>query len=152
MAGERIWEVSLPGEHDFDLYSRSLDGETLEQALTAVLELSEQHRIRDAILLVQYPSWEPLARRLADALGWRLVYDCMDEHTGFGTHGEQTAADEERLIRGADLVLATSRKLRGALEASPSRRPACSERRRRAPLRAPAVAGLEPAVHAGRGR
>ena len=114
--GERIWEVSLPGEHDFDLYSRSLGGETLEQALTAVLELSEQHRIRDAILLVQYPSWEPLARRLADALGWRLVYDCMDEHTGFGTHGEQTAADEERLIRGADLVLATSRKLEERLK------------------------------------
>ncbi len=72
----------------------------------------------------------------------------MDEHTGFGTHGEQTAADEERLIRGADLVLATSRKLEERLEAPPPRRPACPERRRRAPLRAPAVARLEPAVHA----
>ncbi len=35
----------------------------------------------------------------------------MDEHTGFGTHGPQTAADEERLIGEADLVVATSRKL-----------------------------------------
>ncbi len=35
----------------------------------------------------------------------------MDEHTGFGTHGPETAADEERLIREADLVLVTSRKL-----------------------------------------
>ena len=75
------------------------------------MDLAETHAISDAVLLVQYPSWEPLARRAADALGWRLVYDCMDEHTGFGTHGDQTAADEDRLIRAADLVLVTSRRL-----------------------------------------
>jgi GT2 family glycosyltransferase/glycosyltransferase involved in cell wall biosynthesis len=75
------------------------------------VELAETHGVREAVLLVQYPSWEPLARRVADALGWRLVYDCMDEHTGFGTHGPRTAADEERLIRGADLVIVTSRLL-----------------------------------------
>ena len=103
--------MGLPGEHDFDIYGRTLEGETLEQAFAAIVELAEAHGIRDAVLLVQYPSWEPLARRAADALGWRLVYDCMDEHTGFGTHGPQTAADEERLIGEADLVLVTSRLL-----------------------------------------
>ncbi len=108
---ERVWEVSLPGEHDFDIYARTVEGETLSQSFGAITELAERHRIRDAILLVQYPSWEPLARALAGALGWRLVYDCMDEHTGFGTHGAQTAADEERLIGEADLVLVTSRRL-----------------------------------------
>jgi GT2 family glycosyltransferase/glycosyltransferase involved in cell wall biosynthesis len=101
----------LPGEHDFDLYGDTLQGETLAQSYGAVRELAERLGIRDAILLVQYPSWEPLARALADSLGWRLVYDCMDEHTGFGTHGAQTAAEEERLIREADLVLVTSRLL-----------------------------------------
>ncbi len=35
----------------------------------------------------------------------------MDDHTGFGTHGPETAADEERLLRGADLVLVTSSRL-----------------------------------------
>ncbi len=108
---ERTWEVSLPGEHDFDFYSRTLAEETLEQSYSAILELAVSYRIRDAVLLVHYPSWEPLARAVADALRWRLVYDCMDEHTGFGTHGHETAADEERLIQEADLVLVTSRKL-----------------------------------------
>ncbi len=109
--GERVFEVGLPGEHDFDVYGRTLEGETLDQAFSGMSDLAARHGIRDAFVLVQYPSWEPLARRLRDAFGWRVVYDCMDDHTGFGTHGPETAADEERLVRGADLVLATSGKL-----------------------------------------
>ena len=111
VAAERVFEVALPGEHDFDIYGRTLEGETLDQALSAIAELAERHGIRDAVVIIQYPSWEPLARRLRDELGWRLIYDCMDEHTGFGTHGPHTAAGEDRLIREADLVLVTSRKL-----------------------------------------
>ncbi|HYX22211.1 MAG TPA: glycosyl transferase family 2, partial [Thermoanaerobaculia bacterium] len=65
----------------------------------------------DLVLLVEYPSWEPLARALRERFGWRLVYDCMDEHTGFGTHGASTEEDERRLVSEADLVLATSRRL-----------------------------------------
>lgn len=60
---------------------------------------------------MQYPSWEPLARRLREEFGWRVVYDCMDEHTGFGTHGAGTAQDERRLLTESDLVLVTSRPL-----------------------------------------
>ncbi len=60
---------------------------------------------------MQYPSWEPLARRLREQFGWRVVYDCMDEHTGFGTHGAGIAEDERRLLTESDLVLVTSRPL-----------------------------------------
>ncbi len=108
---ERVFEIGLPGEHDFDLYGRTVGGETLDQAFAGIAELAERHGIRDAVVLVQYPSWEPLSRRLREELGWRVVYDCMDDHSGFGTHGPDTAADEERLLRGADLVLVTSSKL-----------------------------------------
>ena len=104
--------MALPGEHDFEIYSRTLSGETLFQAAEAIAEIAERHRFgADAVIFVQYPSWEPLARELRERFGWRLVYDCMDEHTGFGTHGEDTAADERHLISEADLVVATSRPL-----------------------------------------
>jgi GT2 family glycosyltransferase/glycosyltransferase involved in cell wall biosynthesis len=104
--------VALPGEHDFELYSRTLSGETLSQAAEAIAELAGRHSLgADTVVFVQYPSWEPLARELRERFGWRLVYDCMDEHTGFGTHGENTAEDERRLMNGADLVAATSRPL-----------------------------------------
>ena len=108
----RVFEVALPGEHDFDIYSGALSGETLSQTVGAIAELAERVRFTpDTVVFVEYPSWEPLARELRERFGWRLVYDCMDEHMGFGTHGEGTAADERRLISEADLVAATSRPL-----------------------------------------
>ncbi len=73
--------------------------------------LAARYAIAEAVCFVQYPSWEPLARRLRERHGWTVVYDCMDEHTGFGTHGPTTAADEVRLVAESDLVLATSAAL-----------------------------------------
>ncbi|HTY43276.1 MAG TPA: glycosyltransferase, partial [Thermoanaerobaculia bacterium] len=111
-AAENVWELKLPGEHDFDVYGASLSGETLAQALDAVEVLAGRLRFtEDLVVFVEYPSWEPLARALRERFGWRVVYDCMDEHTGFGTHGPETESDERRLVAEADLVAATSRLL-----------------------------------------
>ena len=108
---ENVFEVALPGEHDFNVYGQTLRGETLSQAEAAIASLAPREGFADVVLFVEYPSWEPLARRLRDRYGWRLVYDCLDEHTGFGTHGPETARDEELLLAASDLVLATSRPL-----------------------------------------
>ncbi|HEY2797274.1 MAG TPA: glycosyltransferase [Thermoanaerobaculia bacterium] len=105
---ERVYEVGLPGEYDFNLYRGELEGETLEQAAEAVDALAARYAITEAVCFVQYPSWESLARRLRERHGWTVVYDCMDEHTGFGTHGPATQRDEARLVAESDLVLATS--------------------------------------------
>ena len=83
---------------------------------------------------------------LRERFGWRLVYDCMDEHTGFGTHGENTAADERRLIdrgrpRRRDLASAPRE---GAPD--PLGRPRAAQRRRRRALRGAAGALLESAL------
>ncbi|HTR02431.1 MAG TPA: glycosyltransferase [Thermoanaerobaculia bacterium] len=111
-AAERVFEVRLPGEHDFDVYASSLSGETLSQALAAIEALAERFGFTDdLVVFVEYPSWEPLARALRERFGWRVVYDCMDEHTGFGTHGPETESDERRLVAEANLVAATSRLL-----------------------------------------
>ena len=37
----------------------------------------------DAISMVQFPSWAPIALAARAALGWTVVYDCMDEWDGF---------------------------------------------------------------------
>lgn len=108
---EGVFEISLAGETRFDIYSQTLGGENLEQALTGLEMLRERCAIVDAICLVQYPSWEPLARALSERYGWKIVYDCLDEHTGFGTHGEATSEEESRLVRESDLVVATSSRL-----------------------------------------
>ena len=57
------------------------------------------------LVIVQHPSWWPLAKQL----GGTIVYDCMDEHAGFST--EVAAGHEEALLRGADLVVVSSARL-----------------------------------------
>ncbi len=106
-----VFELAVAGEARHDIYSQTLEGENLEQALAGIEVLRERCGIVEAICIVQYPSWEPLARELAVRYGWKIVYDCLDEHTGFGTHGQSTGGDEARLVRESDLVVATSSRL-----------------------------------------
>jgi glycosyltransferase involved in cell wall biosynthesis len=60
--------------------------------------------IDDAVVIVQLPSFWPRAKQL----GWKVVYDCMDLHAGFTTTSREVLANEESLLREADLVVATS--------------------------------------------
>ena len=65
----------------------------------------------DAVCLVQIPFWAPLAERLRERLGWRVVYDCMDEWTNFPGFGESVLSLEEKLVRGADATIVSADRL-----------------------------------------
>ena len=79
-------------------------------------QLLRQLRLRCPILLVQSPSWWPLIRWIRERSELPLVYDCLDEHTGWdpGT-ADRTRAWEDELTTEADLVLASARRLRQRL-------------------------------------
>src|SRR5262249_41306010 len=61
--------------------------------------------------LVQLPFWAALAEGARERWGWKIVYDCLDEHSGFGTMSPALLQAEARLAAGSDLNLATSRLL-----------------------------------------
>ncbi len=65
----------------------------------------------DAVCLVQIPFWAPLAERLRERLGWRVVYDCMDEWTNFPGFGPEVLSREEALVRGADATIVSADRL-----------------------------------------
>jgi hypothetical protein len=66
---------------------------------------------------VQHPYWTPLAEELQTRFGWSIVYDCMDDHAGLRGNAAGTRdagglpSNEERLVRMADLTVATSERL-----------------------------------------
>lgn len=88
------------------LYVRRGDGPIVEKA-PGVIELSAKDLdvAPDALVIVQHPSWWPLARRLNRP----IVYDCMDHHAGFTT--EVAGEDERALLAGAELVVVSSTAL-----------------------------------------
>ncbi len=109
---ERIYELRLPGDQQLGIYRDELTGVSLELMRQALDEFIRRQDIAEAVCVVQYPFWEPLARYLRERYGWQVVYDCMDEHAGFGTHGPTTLSTEQRLLRESDLVVVSAQRLR----------------------------------------
>jgi len=106
-----VYALRLPGPEHVNLYRDSLS-ETETEALLAALDRARRRlRIAAAISIVDLPFWTPVALGARERFGWRVVYDCMDEHSGFSTTKETMLESEETLVEESDLVLATSHLL-----------------------------------------
>lgn len=81
----------------------------LRASLGAVLQWAD---CREVVSLVNHPFWLTIARSVPNQ---RLVYDCMDDHEGFGNNAPGILALEKQLIGSADLTLFTSEPLKHAL-------------------------------------
>ena len=112
-----VWSLSLPGPPELVIYRDALDDAALGSMVEAFARWRESHGVEHAIVIVDLPFWRSLAFELRRRFGWRVVYDCMDDHAGFldGAGAPATRArihdDEERLVVSSDAVLATSRLL-----------------------------------------
>ena len=105
--------LPIAGIRREDPADRRLEGRPLAAAIAALEAARMRFDLREAVVFVQSPYWEPLAAALRRRFGWQVAYDCLDAHEGFSTNrpGSLDAAERE-LVKGADLVLATSEPLR----------------------------------------
>jgi GT2 family glycosyltransferase/glycosyltransferase involved in cell wall biosynthesis/uncharacterized coiled-coil protein SlyX len=108
---KNIYELALPGGKDTILYQDHLTGPTLDRAYAALQEFICQHDVAEAVCLIQFPFWEPLVQALRARYSWKLVYDCMDDHSGFATNDPAVVGREAELVASSDLVVATSQLL-----------------------------------------
>ncbi len=114
--GERIEELFLPGDAQIAIHRDPMPVETLNVGLGALRRYCEQHDITNAICLVQHPFWVPLVNALNARFGWKIVYDCLDDHSGFGNYHPAVLQQETELISHSDLVITTSRVLQAKVE------------------------------------
>ncbi len=84
------------------------DVEWLRRSLSTVMDAFNMHTV---VLKVDMPFWQLLALRLQAELGWKLVYDCMDEHAGFSHNSAMAVHDQQLLLEHSDLVLFSSAPL-----------------------------------------
>lgn len=108
---DNLVEVHLAGpEKLHPLSKRPLDSE-LAFLVTSVLSMAEDWQITSAVSLVESPFWGPLVLYLRELRGWKVVYDCMDHLRGVLPYAHSMLSEEPRLIREADLVVASARLL-----------------------------------------
>jgi len=106
-----IYSVQLStGDPSIGIYS-SFSDKNIKAFETSLQQLKDHFLINSAIMIVDLPGWGKLAARLKESCGWKLVYDCMDLHTGFSNSSALTQRDEKRLLENSDLVLASSHTL-----------------------------------------
>jgi GT2 family glycosyltransferase/glycosyltransferase involved in cell wall biosynthesis len=80
----------------------------LHEGLGQLLQWADCQR---CVSLVDHPFWTPIAQALPDHC---LIYDCMDNHAGFGNNSAELLAMETALLASADLTLFTSNWLEQA--------------------------------------
>ncbi|MBN1394959.1 MAG: glycosyltransferase [Pirellulales bacterium] len=103
-----VYEMGFPGTTGTNVYRQSPRGDDVRRMAAAVDQLRRQWRISSAVIVVQLPFWTALAEELRGRFGWPIVYDCMDDHSGFSTNCPEMLSVEERTIAEADLTVVTS--------------------------------------------
>lgn len=104
----RIFEVTLPGERGASVYQTLPSPSDIARVTAAVDQLRRKRHITSAVIVVQLPYWTAVAEKLRDTFGWPIVYDCMDDHSGFSTNSPAMSAAEDDMIAKADLVAVTA--------------------------------------------
>jgi GT2 family glycosyltransferase/SAM-dependent methyltransferase len=118
---KNVVEVRVRARRALDIYGGCLEEEDLACLEESLSDLLEDLALGDVVSLVQIPFWAPLADRLRELYGWRVVYDCMDEWTNFPGFGEAVLRLEDELVREADLTIATARLLYEKLDGRAAR-------------------------------
>lgn len=113
---KNVVEVRLRSHRRIDPYAGSLNEDDLAALEGSLSQLLADLSLGDVVSLVQIPFWAPLANRMRERYGWRVVYDCMDEWTNFPGFGEAVLALEEGLVREADVTVATALRLFAKLD------------------------------------
>ncbi len=103
-----VYEMGLPGTAGMNVYQQLPSDDDVRRMVSAIDQLRCKWRITSAVVVVQLPFWTALAEKLREKFDWPIVYDCMDDHSGFSTNCESMLDVEERTISEADLVVVTS--------------------------------------------
>ncbi len=145
-----VLEVFLPGDPAANVYQHDLAPVDRDRMVAAVARLADERGLSEAVVVAQHPYWTTLAEALRDRFGWPIVYDCMDDHSGFLHNGPGTIESEGRLVSTADLVVTSSARLRDGLAGRARRtgliRNACEYEHFSSVLSAPPAASHAPTI------
>ncbi len=105
-----IYEIELPYIEDLSIYSNDLsDGLGIPER--AIAELIKKYSIKEHIYFVEFPTWVSLIKRIKDKYKQPLIFDVLDEFSGFENVHPETEAYENELLALSDAVIASSEKL-----------------------------------------
>jgi len=104
---ENIYQVELRSPKLFDIYKDKLNGSLITEVMESIKNLKNDLKI-DAVSFVEFPTWAPLVLELRNQYGFNIIFDCLDDFTGFSNVTKERRNEEKNLLQKSDLVIATS--------------------------------------------
>lgn len=105
---KNVFEIFLQSENKCCIYKRCLENGDLHNVLSGISAVIEGLPIKKSIFIVQFPSWYTLVNPLISRFNGALVFDCMDDNSGFENTEDEALRVEEDVLHEADLVLTSS--------------------------------------------
>jgi GT2 family glycosyltransferase len=105
---ENLYEITLknilyPSIYETDWQENS---ETLIQKLDELINL---FKIRDSVIIIEYPNWIEAATYLRLKYGFKIVTDYLDDFTGFLNSSEQLITENcEKMLQSSDGIISSS--------------------------------------------
>ena len=106
-----MYQITLAAHRSTRINQEDIKGSNGDQLLASLDHLRETFHINEAIGYVMTPSWTTVALAARALWRWRIIYDCMDEWTGFPGMGRAIPRAELRLVKECDLLVVTAQRL-----------------------------------------
>lgn len=103
--GLALYQVKLKVRGAPAIYFAAPTQEAIEQISEGIKRFREWSGTDRSYAIVQHAYWYPVAARVQSQC---MTYDCMDHHEGFGNVPQALLDLEERVMKRADLLIATS--------------------------------------------
>jgi glycosyltransferase involved in cell wall biosynthesis len=103
-----INQIWLSTSKHLNIYTDPLDGDDLHNISAGLSALVSELRPKSIKYLIQFPGWWPVVKKVKEQLGGSVIFDCMDDHSGFSTNTKQALITEDELLKTADLVITSS--------------------------------------------
>ncbi len=106
-----IYQVRLASENPLNVYTDSFKEGDIQNLFLSLSTILKRLNVKELVYIVQFPGWYPLVEKVKSRFNGKIVFDCMDEHSGFSTNSSDSINYETELIKRSDLVITSSHLL-----------------------------------------
>jgi len=104
---DNIFQIELNSPKFFDIYKDVFNESFVSDIIQSFKILNNELKL-DGICFVEFPTWTPLVLELKKQFNYGIIFDCLDDFTGFGNVIKEREKEEKILVQKSDLVIATS--------------------------------------------
>jgi glycosyltransferase involved in cell wall biosynthesis len=105
-----IYELELSSPKYFDIYKDKIDDHLLKSLGESFTKLQNELKL-DAISIVAFPTWTPLALLLRKLFGFKIMFDHVDAIQEFPNINKERKKEEHMLLQNSDLVITSASHL-----------------------------------------